>query len=100
MYLSLKKDNDENYEEIHILVLRAKKGVNLLYKTSYSNAFVENIETCEQFWLEGCDMKENETYCVLRDKHTKQFAYEPATFEQSIEERREKASKIDFNQKD
>ena len=100
MYLSLKKDNDENYEEIHILVLRAKKGVNLLYKTSYSNAFVENIETGEQFWLEGCDMKENKTYRVLRDKRTKQFAYEPATFEQSIEERREKASKIDFNQKD
>ncbi len=75
--VNAKKDSDENYEEIKILVKKVSTRMRLLYGTWQSSVLVENLETGEQFTLEGCgDMKENETYHMLRAINSKQFVYE------------------------
>lgn len=72
-----KKDLTDSYESLKIIVLQVSTKMNLLYGTWRTNALVENIETHEQFLLEGCgDMKENKIYCMLRAKHSKLFVYE------------------------
>lgn len=75
--LDSKKGVSENYESTKIKVIQSGTKMNLLYGTWGSEVLVENIETGEQFTLKDCgDMKENETYCLLRAKHSKLFAYE------------------------
>lgn len=75
--LDSKKGVPENYENIKIKALQVKTKMSLFYGTWRSEAWVENIETGEQFSLKGCgDMKENEIYCLLRAKHSKLFVYE------------------------
>lgn len=75
--INSKKDCAESHEEIRIVVKEVKTKMSLLYGAWSSNVFVENLETGEQFLLEGCgDMIENETYCMLRAKYSKQFVYE------------------------
>ncbi len=75
--INSKKNCTENYEEIKIVVKQVRTNMNLLYGTWSSVVLVENLETGEQFSLEGCgDMKENETYCMLKAKYSNQFVYE------------------------
>jgi len=75
--INSKKDATDSYESAKVIVLRVNTKMNLLYGTWRADALVENTETHEQLLLEGCgDMKENEIYCILRAKHSKQFVYE------------------------
>ena len=77
-YLDLKQDIAENYETIKIVAIRVRTTFDVIRGTWDSYSLVENIETGEQFNLKDCgDMKENETYIMLRSKRSKQFVYEP-----------------------
>ena len=74
--LDLTKGN-EKYERLIVTVVQLKNSRDFYGNREY-HALVENHKTGERFVILGCDsMEENATYCMLRAKYSKLYAYAP-----------------------
>ena len=84
-------------ERMRAIVVKVKHRVD-----RSSKAIVRNLETGEEtmFQFSGKDLEMDKIYDFIYLKYSKTYKHSPVTFGQLTEDNREKASKIDFNQKD
>ena len=75
-YKDLKAPESERYESLIIRVIRKKRRLGEGGGLE-SRIVAKNLETGEEIQFVSEDMKENETYYMLRAKHSKLFVYEP-----------------------
>ncbi|MBO5261729.1 MAG: hypothetical protein J6B45_01650 [Clostridia bacterium] len=89
------KDNE--VERMRAVIVRIK-GIECW---SYA-VTAKNLETSEEvvFRFSSKTVDVNKIYDFWYLKHSLRYKYSPVSFEQLTEDNREKASKIDFNQKD
>lgn len=80
----LKAKESERSECLKIIVIRRKHRIG--GPSGYKTTIVaKNLDTCEEFEFEETEkMKENETYYMLRAKHSKLYVCEP--FDSNVQE--------------
>ena len=88
---------NNDVERMRAVVVKVKD-----YARRPNEATVRCLETGEEviFQFAGKNLEMDKIYDFIYLKHSKIYEFTPVSFEQLTEDNREKASKIDFNQKD
>ena len=89
---------NKDVERMRAVVINVKWIRRNYYKVTF-----ENLETREEFVFDMIGKtraEKDKIYDIIYLKHSKIYEFTPVSFEQLTEDNREKASKIDFNQKD
>ena len=97
LYKDVKFYEHNDVERMRAVVVKVKWVRNTFYEVTVKNLTTEEIII---FDSTGKDLEMDKIYDIIYLKHSKIYEFTPVSFEQLTEDNREKASKIDFNQKD
>ena len=88
---------DHDVEKMRAIIIKIRSAIHQTYVIT-----AKNLETGKEllFKFSTKDVEMDKVYDFIYLKYSMVFKYKPVSFEQLTEDNREKASKIDFNQKD